>query len=198
MMPAHYALSDAAIVLVAVWAGLALWRNGQRLPAMVMACFAVPAAIGVIRFGGGLQGEFAGFHSGASLMLGLAGAAVLAFVCLQRIVNRDHWLLAGGILVCAAAVFLLAKPLLAPLFIVALVVALGAALWGSVRLGASWLVPAGVVILLVNVLLIRRAPWLGEAMAWHAYHVLIAVALALVGLGLLSDPHRVGVVRGQG
>jgi hypothetical protein len=163
-----------------------------------MACFAVPAAIGVIRLGGGLQDELAGVHSGSSLMLGLAGAVALAVVCLQRIVNRDHWLLAGGTLVCAAAVFHLAKSLIAPLFILALVVALGAAVWGSVRRGASWLVPAGVVVLLVNVLLIRRAPWLGEAMAWHAYHVLIAVALALVALGLMSDPDRVGVVRGRG
>lgn len=197
-MPAHYALSDAAIVLVACWFGMALWRNGQKLPAMVMACFAVPAVIGVVRLGGGLQDELAAFHSGASLTLGLAGAVVLAVVCLQRIVNLDHRLLAGGILVCAAAVFHLAKPLLAPLFIVALVVALGAALWGRLRRGTSWLVPAGVVILLVNVVLVRRSPWLGEAVAWHAYHLLIAVALASVGLGLLSDPHRVGVVRGQG
>jgi hypothetical protein len=196
MMPAHYALSDAAIVLVACWAGLALWRNGQRLPALVMACFAVPAVIGVIRLGGGLQNELAGLHSGASLTLGLAGAVVLAMVCLQRIVNLDHRLLAVGILVCAGAVFFLAKPLLAPLFIVALVVALvvalGAAIWGRLRRGASWLVPAGVVILLVNVVLIRRAPWLGEAMAWHAYHVLIAVALAMVGLGLMSNRRRLG------
>ncbi len=197
-MPAHYALSDAAIVLVACWFGMSLWRNGQRLPVMVMACFAVPASIGVIRLGGGLQDELAGVHSGSSLMLGLAGAVVLAVVCLQRIVNRDHWLLAGGTLIGAAAVFHLAKSLIAPLFILALVVALGAALWGSVWRGASWLVPAGVVVLLVNVLLIRRAPWLGEAVAWHAYHVLIAVALAVAALGLLSDPDRVGVVRGRG
>ncbi len=191
-MPAHYALSDAAIVLVACWAGLALWRNGQRLPALVMACFAVPAVIGVVRLGGGLQDELAAVHAGASLMLGLAGAMALAVVCVQRIVQRDHRLLAGGIVVCAGAVFFLAKPLLAPLFIVALLVALGAAIWGRLRRGASWLVPAGVVILLVNVVLIRRAPWLGEAMAWHAYHVLIAVALAMVGLGLLADRQRLG------
>ena len=49
-----------------------------------------------------------------------------------------------------------------------------------------------------EVLLIRRAPWLGEATAWHAYHVLIAVALALVALGLMADRRRLGMVRGQG
>ncbi len=192
-MPAHYALSDAAIVLVACWAGLALWRSGQRLPAMVMACFALPAAIGVIRFGGGLQDELAGFHSGASLMLGLAGAVALAVVCFPRRVTLDHRLVAGGILVVAGAVFVTAKWLLAPLFIVALLVALGGALWGRVRLGASWLVPAGLVILMVNVVAIRRAPWLGEATAWHAYHLLIAVALAVVGLGLMEDRRRQAV-----
>jgi hypothetical protein len=191
MMPAHYALSDAAIVLVACWAGLALWRNGQRLPAMVMACFAVPAVIGVIRLGGGLQDELAGFHSGASLTLGLAGAVVLAAVCLQRIVNRDHRLLAGGILVwCGGCLSSRQAAARAAVHCGPCGGARGCGVGVAVRRRASWLVPAGVVILLVNVVLIRRAPWLGEAMAWHAYHVLIAVALALVGLGLLADRPR--------
>lgn len=198
MMPAHYALSDAAIVLVACWAGIALWRSGQWLPVMVMACFGTAAAIGVVRLGGGLQDELAALHAGASLTLGLAGAVALAVVCLPRRVRLDHLILAAGILTFAGVVFVGAKWLLAPLFIVALLVALGGALWRRVRLGASWLVPLGLVILMVNVVAIRRAPWLDEATAWHAYHALIAVALAVVGLGLMSDQWRSAVARGQG
>lgn len=197
-MPAHYALSDAAIVLVACWAGIALWRSGQWLPVMVMACFGTAAAIGVVRLGGGLQDELAALHAGASLTLGLAGAVALAVVCLPRRVRLDHLILAAGILTFAGVVFVGAKWLLAPLFIVALLVALGGALWRRVRLGGSWLVPLGLVILMVNVVAIRRAPWLDEATAWHAYHVLIAVALAVVGLGLMSDQWRSAVARGQG
>jgi hypothetical protein len=192
MMPAHYALSDAAIVLVACWAGFALWRSGQWLPVMVMACFGTAAAIGVIRLGGGLQDELAALHAGASLTLGLAGAVALAVACFPRRVTLDHRLVAAGILIASGAVFVAAKGLLAPLFIVALVIALGGALWRRVRLGASWLVPLGLVILMVNVVAIRRAPWLDEATAWHAYHVLIAVALAVVGLGLMADRRRLG------
>ena len=78
-MPAHYVLSDAAIVLVSLFAGQVLWRNMKALPAFAMACFGVAACIGVVRFGGGLQDALAALHSGASQYLGLAGAfAILA------------------------------------------------------------------------------------------------------------------------
>ena len=76
-MPAHYALSDAAIVLVTIFAGDALWRNGRHLPAFAMACFGVAAFIGVVRFGTGLQDALAALHAGASRLLGLAGAVAI-------------------------------------------------------------------------------------------------------------------------
>ena len=53
MMPAHYALSDAFIVLVTIFAGNALRQNGQNLLAFAMACFGIAAAVGVVRFAGG-------------------------------------------------------------------------------------------------------------------------------------------------
>ena len=187
MMSAHYALSDAAIVLVAIWSGVALWRNGQRLPAMAMACFATPAAIGVVRLGGGLQAELGALHTGASQLLGLAGAFMLAVVFIARPASWNDRHVVGAVLVVALAVFFLAKSLFAPFFLAVLVVALGAALLKSARLGSSWLVPSGLAILLVNALLIRRAPWLSDATAWHAYHLLIALALGVLAKGMIAQ-----------
>lgn len=80
-MPAHYALSDAAIVLVAAWAAPALWLNRKILPAVAMACFGLAASIGVVRFGADLQAELAAVHAAGSLVLGLAAALMLAAAC---------------------------------------------------------------------------------------------------------------------
>jgi hypothetical protein len=186
MMPAHYALSDAAIVLVAIWAGIAMWRKDQWLAAMAMACFGIPAAVGVIRLGAGLQVELAALHAGASQLLGLTGAITLAAACLPRTIRWSRWIVMGAALIIAGVVVFLAKPLLAPLFIAALLVALGAALRDAVQNELSRLVPSGLMILLANALFIRGAAWLSEAAAWHAYHVLIALALAVLAKGLLA------------
>jgi hypothetical protein len=45
--------------------------------------------------------------------------------------------------------------------------------------------------MLANTLFIRRAPWLDEAVAWHAYHLVIALALAALAKGLLFTEQRV-------
>ena len=51
--------------------------------------------------------------------------------------------------------------------------------------------PVGCAVMLANTLFIRRAAWLDEAVAWHMYHVLIAVALAALAKGLMSAEQRV-------
>ena len=83
-MPPHYALSDAFIVLVTIFAGNALRENGQNLLAFAMACFGIAAAVGVVRFAGGLQDELASLHSGASQYLGLVGTLAVASACVFR------------------------------------------------------------------------------------------------------------------
>ena len=187
MMPAHYAITDAAIVVVAAWAAMALWRSNKPLPAFAMACFAIPAAIGAIRLGGGLQAELAALHMGSAQLLGLAGAFMLTATCLGRVIRMDVRIIAIASLLIAAAVFFLGQALLPAFFLVALVAALGVALRDTIRRRASKLVPAGLTILLANALLIRGAAWLSDAAAWHVYHVLIALALALVAKGLLGQ-----------
>ena len=191
MMPAHYALSDAAIVLVTIFAGNALWRSGRHLPAFAMACFGVAAFIGVVRFGAGLQDQLAALHAGASQLLGLAGAVAILSSYLFHPADRHIISIIALILCAASAIFLLAQPLLGPVFLLALVIMLFASIARPGPLGRSWLVPIGCALMLADTLFIRRAAWLDEAIAWHVYHVAIALALAALAKGLLSAERRV-------
>ncbi|WP_295497969.1 hypothetical protein [Sphingorhabdus sp. EL138] len=191
MMPAHYALSDAAIVLVSLFAGQALWRNMKALPAFAMACFGVAACIGVVRFGGGLQDALAALHSGASQYLGLAGAfAILAHYLLPP-KGRNGIAIIFIILSVALAIFWFAKPFLGPLFLLALAVAFAASIVRPGPSRPSWLVPVACAVMLANTLFIRRAAWLDEAVSWHAYHLIIALALAALAKGLMTTKQRV-------
>jgi hypothetical protein len=193
-MPAHYALSDAAIALVAAWATFALWRQRQILQGFAMACFGVAAAIGVVRFGAGLQTELAALHAGSSQTLGLAAVLTLASTGVWRTGDRPATALIAAILGISLATYVFAHMLLAPLFVLALTLALIAAIVQAVRFGGSWLIPSGLLLLLADTLLIRRAPWLAEAAAWHAYHLLIALALMMLAKAMLRAYRRLAVV----
>ena len=187
MMPAHYALSDAAIVLVTIIAGNALWRHGRQLPAFAMACFGVAAFIGLVRFGGGLQDHLAALHAGASQLLGIAGAVAILSGYLFRPADRHMIWIIALILCAATAIFLLAQPLLGPVFLLALVIVFLASIVRPGPLGRTWLVPVGCALMLANTLFIRRAAWLDEAVAWHVYHLVVAFALAALAKGLMSN-----------
>jgi hypothetical protein len=187
MMPAHYALSDAAIVLVTIIAGNALWRHGRQFPAFAMACFGVAAFIGLVRFGGGLQDHLAALHAGASQLLGLAGAVAVLSGYLFRPADRHIIWIIALILCAATAIFLFAQPLLGPVFLLALVIVFLASIVRPGPLGRTWLVPVGCTLMLANTLFIRRAAWLDEAVAWHVYHLVVALALAALAKGLMSN-----------
>jgi hypothetical protein len=188
-MPIHYAFSDAAIVVVAIWASLALFKKGQLLPTFAMACFGIAAAIGVVRIGGNLDAELAQLHSEASQLLGTAGALALAATWLPLIAKRNKAVTMGAILLVAAVAFFFAKPLIAPLLLLALIIGCGVSVWRALNSGLSALVPVSFVLVLVDNLFVRRAPWLSEASSWHAYHVLIAIGLALQAKVLLEFQH---------
>lgn len=184
MMPSHFALSDALIVFVAGYAAVALSRERLLLPTFAMACFAIPAAVGVVRFGAGLQDELATLHAGTSQLLGLAGVFALASTIFRPFGSGRDLLLAASSLGAAGLAFAFSSALIAPLFVLALILALSAALLRAKRTGSGWLTVTGLSLLLVNALVIRRAPWLTEATAWHVYHLLIALALAIMAVDI--------------
>ena len=184
-MPAHYALSDAAIVLVTIFAGNILWRNDRILPAFAMACFGVAAFIGVVRFGGGLQEELAALHAGASQGLGLAGALAVVSHYLVPSEGRKETGIIAAILTAAFAIFWFAQPFLGPVFLLALMIVILASIARPVPSKLTWLVPLASAVMLANTVFIRRAAWLDEAVAWHVYHVVIAFALAALAKGLM-------------
>jgi hypothetical protein len=184
-MPAHYALSDAAIVLVTIFAGNILWRNDRILPAFAMACFGVAAFIGVVRFGGGLQEELAALHAGASQGLGLAGALAVVSHYLFPSEGRKETGIIAAILTAAFAIFWFAQPFLGPVFLLALMIVILASIARPVPSKLTWLVPLASAVMLANTVFIRRAAWLDEAVAWHVYHVVIAFALAALAKGLM-------------
>lgn len=190
-MSAHYALSEAAILLVTVFAGHALWQNGRHLPAFAMACFGVAAGIGVVRFGGDLQVALAALHAGASQYLGLAGALAVVTHYLFPPKGQNGIGKIAFILSIALAIFWFAHPLLGPLFLMALMIACVASIMRPRPTRPLWLVPAACVVMLANTLFIRRAAWLDEAVAWHVYHLIIAVALAALAKGLMATERRV-------
>ena len=190
-MPAHYALSDAAIVLVTIFAGHTLWRNGRYLPAFAMACFGVAAAIGVVRFGGSLQDALAALHSGASQALGLAGALAVMSHYLFVSEDRKEIGIIAVILSAAFAIFWFAQPFLGPVFLLSLTFACVASLMRPGASRPSWLVPIACAVMLANTLFIRRAAWLDEAVSWHIYHMVIALALAALATGMIPTKRHV-------
>jgi hypothetical protein len=152
-----------------------------------MACFGIAAGIGAVRFAGGWQAELAALHIGASQLLGLAGSAALAVACLPGSGKWNHGWLIGAIFILAAAIFALGMGLIGPITLLAFAIGIAGSAWRSLRSGSSAWIPAGWILLLGNATLVRRAPWLAEAVAWHAYHFLIALALAIVAVGILRD-----------
>jgi hypothetical protein len=139
-----------------------------------------------VRFGAGVQDQLAALHGGASQLLGLAGAVAILSGYLLRPADRHAIWIIPLILCAATAIFLLAQPLLGPVFLLALVIMLFASVARFGPLGRSWLIPAGCALMLADTLFIRRAAWLDEAVAWHVYHVVIALALAVLAKGLMS------------
>ena len=137
-----------------------------------------------MRFGAGLQAELAALHASGSQVLGLAGLLALAVAGVGGS-SRHANAVSLATLALAIGLFLLNPKLVGPISMLAVMAALTVGLWRAIRFGASWFGPAGLLLLLVDTVAIRRAPWLSEAAAWHAYHLLIALTLLALATGAL-------------
>lgn len=176
----HYALSEAVLVVAALWAAIRLFRGGFSLAAVGVALFGVAAAMGVWRFGTNAIEEWASVHRALSLTGGVLGLALIVAQMLrvQLPAFQSQQALAGlivGGLVLGLISF--AQPGRAtPLFLVflnigiALAYMLPATSQNDRLIGTAWF-----AMFLLNVLLIRRSPFLDAAVSWHVYHLLIAL-----------------------
>ena len=176
----HYALSEAVLVVVALWAAMRLFRGGYMLASVGVLLFGLAAAMGVWRFGTNSIDEWASVHRMLSLTGGVTGLALIVAEMLRvqfLTFQSQHTL--TGLIVGSIALGLISftQPGTAtPLFLVllnigiALAFMLPAASQNDRLMATAWF-----AVFLLNVLLVRRSPLLDAAVSWHLYHLLIAL-----------------------
>ncbi len=191
-MPApHYALSEAVIVLVAIWVGWRFVTRGAWFGALGGFLFGVAAALGVYRFGSGQIDALANAHRIFSQIGGATAMALVAAQCLLALFgNSRRWLAVAVLAVMATLAAGVIRPgLTTPLFLGWSIVAIGAVVIWPATAAKQRLVRGGLMaIFLANLLLVRRSPVLGPDLSWHLFHVLIAVWL--IGLRFVFDRAR--------
>jgi len=179
-MPPHYAVSEALIVIAALYAGWVLANRNQWMGAIGVLLFGAAAAIGVYRFPSGQVQELAALHKWAGQIGGLTGMSLIASGLLgaSSLLSSRTQLKTYCLALCAISVALaFFKPALAvPLFL----------LWSLVAILAAFALPAkslasrfGIAliagVMLLNLVFVRRATYLTPDVSWHAFHALIAI-----------------------
>lgn len=171
--PAHYALSEAALALVTAWT---VWRliPRERMAALALVPFGLAGLIGAVRLAAGITGPIIELHQFVSRTGGVFGLAMLVAVLAGL---RDWRAMVCGL---AAAALALAVPVIAQPLFVALIIA-GMALAGRRAPENSALAAAGFSLLLIAQLVNAGLRTTHPALAWHLFHVLVAVWVLLVG-----------------
>lgn len=171
--PAHYALSEAGLALVTAWT---VWRlmPRERMAAWALVPFGLAALIGAVRLAAGITGPIIEIHQFVSRTGGLFGLAILVAVLAGL---HDWRALACGV---AAAALALTIPAIAQPLFVALIIA-GMALAGRRAPENSALAAAGFSILLAAQLVSSGLRPAQPALAWHLFHVLVAVWVLAIG-----------------
>lgn len=175
-MPIHYALSEAALCIVATWGGFHLWRGGQKLGALGVMLFGIAAAIGIVRIVTGADEALAQAHRFASQAGGTFGLALIV----SELTTLRGWrlpvlaILSGAL---AASVLAIAGGAFGGMVFLALL-ALGAlAITLRPDTKHSALMAMGFALMAPNVLLVRQSAFLEPALSWHAYHLITALWL---------------------
>lgn len=178
----HYAISEALIVVAAIWTVFRLTRSGHPLAALGTGILGTAAAIGVYRFGFGNIENLAAFHRdfsqiGGAIAMSLIGSQLLIRHPFLRIgyAGRSLALLGiGGTTVLAFIFPQLTTGLFAGWLVLAM---LSAAMFPGHGVFLRILTTGTISLFLVNVLLVRRSTLLGADLSWHAFHILIAIWL---------------------
>ncbi len=176
----HYALSEAVLVVAALWAAIRLFRGGFSLASIGVALFGVAAATGVWRFGMNEIDEWASIHRTLSLTGGVTGIALIVaqMLRLQFPALSSQMALTGLAIgsVGLGALTLLQPGTATPIFLMLLLTGIALTLMLPATSGKSRSLATGwFALFLLNVLLVRRSELLGPSLSWHLYHLLIAL-----------------------
>jgi len=178
----HYAISEAFIVVAAIWCAACLARSGQWLGALGSAIFGMAAAIGVYRFGANQIMELARFHKdfsqiGGSIAMALVSAQLLLAEPSVNRARARRWVVLAAVIVSAIIAFKV-PALTSGLFLTWLSAATIATALIPTRTIASRISLVAIVsIFSINLLLVRQSPHLGPDLSWHLFHTLVALWL---------------------
>lgn len=167
LQPAHYALSEAMLALVAVYAMCRLVRR-EPLAALALAPFGLAASIGAVRLALGIAGPVMELHQFVARIGGMFGMACLVLL----LAGQGGWKV--PLIGLGAAALALALPQVGqPLFIV-LALAGTALAWRRAGRNAAF---AALDFSLILIAQLVSAGLKAEhpALAWHLYHLIIAL-----------------------
>lgn len=193
-MPPHFAISEAFIVLAAIYCGWALYRSGFWMASVGVLCFGAAAAVGVYRFPSGHVEALADIHRWAGQMGGLIGMIFITSELSKKAAptskwDNGKWVFGGFIL--ASILLVLIKPIMAvPLFLMWLLLGIGAAFANPYAVLSHRIRFAlGTSLMLFNVLFLRQASYLHPYVSWHAFHIVIAIWIFVISWILMWSPY---------
>ncbi len=178
LLPQHYALTEAVVAVVGVFA-IARATRVSRWFAAGIAPFALAALVGTIRISAGLTGSIEHIHQVLSRHGALFGLGCLVGV----LAARNVWL-PPALGVAAAALAVLAPGAVSPVF--ALLILLGAILAYRANSGRAPLAGASFAFLLIARLATDPLRATLPAFAWHSFHLAVALWLLLQATVVLS------------
>ena len=178
LVPQHYALSEAVVAVVGVFAIARATRVSYWFAAGI-APFALAALFGTIRISAGLTGSIEHIHQFLSRHGALFGLGCLVGV----LAARNAWL-PPALGAAAAALAVLAPGAVSPVF--ALLISLGAIFAYRANPGKAPLASASFAFLLVARLATDPLRATLPALAWHSFHLAVALWLFLQATVVLS------------
>lgn len=186
-MAQNYAISEALVVITGLYAAAKLAKDAKFVGAFSVFLFALAAAVGTIKFATGKIAELDQIHSALSQSGGLAGVVLILTQTAPRIgISLVWWqsLAIAGLCVCLGLLMPIAAMIM---FITALTASFAILLYAGFKTKSGLLGALGFGIMLPNVVLVRGSAALGPDLAFHAFHILIAIWLLFVDQSLMPQ-----------